>query len=438
MRQLLPVYFINLDRRPDRLEVISARLHKLGIHAERVPAIDASSIEYSGSLTAGETACAMSHCKALCAFLDTGRPAAMVLEDGVELSPDTIALLHGTDWWPPRANLIKLDNPGEKPRVMGRSRGKTPTGRDLHEVMLSQAGAGAYLLTRRAADMVIAHCMNPTLPIDVALFDIRRSELARKLRPLQVAPAMANHDHAGSDIQAERLRAVPLRRRRLRTTAESLMQKARVFGLRAIGLARRYKVPFCSVDPEVLALSEFRPFTRDGKRHCYVHPDNPGLCVKVVARAEDQRCHARQQEDLEDVVALRRLGLESAFAHIPTIEGVVETDLGRGIVMQLHRDADGRISRNLEDLVRDMGLTPHLIEAIDELKGWMRATRLFTRDFCPRNCIAVHLGGEKWRVMISEGWLNRRHRWLAETHPYFLDRLIERELRKFDRCLAGR
>ena len=256
---MLPVYVINLDRRPDRWGTVSAKCGKLGIQVERVPAIDARTIERSGLLTSGEAACAMSHCKALRAFLATDRPAAMVLEDDVEMASDMIALLRGIDWWPPRTNLIKCDNPGEKPRILGRSRGKTPTGRDLHEVMLSAAGAGAYLLNRPAARLAIEQCEDLILPMDVALFDLRRSEAARKLRPLQVVPTMAIHDHEGSDLQAARSRHGPTRHRwprHLRRTAGSLAQKARVFVFRAVGRARRYEVPFLAdcpvsaVDPE--------------------------------------------------------------------------------------------------------------------------------------------------------------------------------------------
>ena len=256
IRAVLPVYVINLDRRPDRWGTLSARCDKLGIRVERVPAIDARTIERSGSLTSGEAACAMSHCKALRAFLATDRPAAMVLEDDVEMASDMIALLRGIDWWPRRTNLIKCDNPGEKPRILGRSRGKTPTGRDLHQVMLSAAGAGAYLLNRPAATLAVEQCENPVLPMDVALFDLRRSEAARKLRPLQVVPAMAIHDHSDSDLQAARLRHGPARHRQprlLRRIAGSLAQKARVFGLRAVGRARRYEVPFL-VDGPVSAV----------------------------------------------------------------------------------------------------------------------------------------------------------------------------------------
>ena len=182
-----------------------------------------------------------------------------------------------------------------------------------------------------------------------------------------------------------------------------------------------------------LSLSGLEPFAKGGKRHCYVHPEDNTLCVKVPADADDRRSHLEQRLDLEDYASLRRWGSNAVFDHIPEIRGVVDTDLGTGIVMDLFRDADGRIARNLRDLVKEQGLIPPLIEAIDELKRWQRKQRLLTRDAGPHNVLAVYLGRDKWKLIIIEDWLNRRHRWLARLHPFLRDWLIGRELRKFDR-----
>ncbi len=124
------------------------------------------------------------------------------------------------------------------------------------------------------------------------------------------------------------------------------------------------------------------------------------------------------------------------FDRIPAITGLVDTDLGQGIVMRLYRDRDGRISRNLSQVIREHGLTPSLIRAIDGMKQWLRKERLLTVDTAPYNVVAVRLGGGGWKLMIIEGWENRKYRWLASLHPFVKDRLIARQLRKFDRRVS--
>ena len=45
MPQTIPAYVINLDRRPDRWKAISANLDRIGVKAERIPAVDARLLE---------------------------------------------------------------------------------------------------------------------------------------------------------------------------------------------------------------------------------------------------------------------------------------------------------------------------------------------------------------------------------------------------------
>ena len=185
-----------------------------------------------------------------------------------------------------------------------------------------------------------------------------------------------------------------------------------------------------------LALAECEPFARGRRRHCYVHPDDPDLCVKVAADAGDERCLREQGRDLRSYRWLRSLGSDSVFDRIPAVEGTVDTDLGEGIVMRLYRDHDGRISRNLAQVIVERGLTPCLAREIDALKRWLRKERLLTRDTAPYNVVAVRSEDGRWQLMIIEGWANLRYRWLTWLHPLVKDRLIARQLGKFDRRVS--
>lgn len=186
-----------------------------------------------------------------------------------------------------------------------------------------------------------------------------------------------------------------------------------------------------------LSLGGRDPFAIGGYRHCYVHPDDPDLCVKVPARVDDRRCHAAQRMDLEDQRLLRAHWPGTVFDRIPPIRGTVETDRGTGIVMPLYRDADGRISRSLDGLMREHGPAA-FAPAIDDWKGWLRRQGLITRDTGPYNIVAVRLAASEWRLFIAEGWLHRRYRRLGALHPAIARRLIERQLGKFDRRAQGK
>ena len=178
---MLPVYVINLDRRPDRWATISENLARLDLAAERITAVDARALPpQSAKIDLGAVACARSHAIAMTRLLDSSAPAALILEDDVEVGTDTPALLESTDWWPPGAKVVRLEVQGKHPQQLWRRGGQTPTGRALHKLERWGNCAGAYLINR--------HCLNPVMPQDHILFDHRISLLARALRTFQIVP----------------------------------------------------------------------------------------------------------------------------------------------------------------------------------------------------------------------------------------------------------
>lgn len=170
------------------------------------------------------------------------------------------------------------------------------------------------------------------------------------------------------------------------------------------------------------------------KRSCYVHPSNHNLCIKVLSNTCDKHDGiVAQQLEVDDYSVLQRCERSALFDRIPRFEGTVETDLGLGIVSQLLRDVDGEISQNLAKLLQKQGLTPELVKAIEKLKQWLHEQHLLTRDTGPHNIVAVRVANSKWHLVIIEGWINRKFRWLHCRSTHLATYLINRQLRKFDR-----
>lgn len=196
----LPVYVINLDRRPDRLATIVRDLDRLELSFERVTAVDAHDLSEADSASAspfvdpGAVACIRSHAEALRRLLLSPHPAALILEDDAELAMDAPALCQDVDWWPDGTKVIKLEAPTiANKRLQGWVCGQTPSGRDLRAIVRWNAGAVAYLVNRKAARALIASYERQDLHTDRTMFDPRISEIARWLRPVQVVPAAARH-----------------------------------------------------------------------------------------------------------------------------------------------------------------------------------------------------------------------------------------------------
>ena len=203
---MLPVFVINLDRRPDRWAAMSAQLDKLGIQATRIAAVDARLLaaqedwEQGANGNApeypnwGAVAVVYSHRKAFRAFLDTDAQAALILEDDAELADDTPLLLKAIDWWPPGARVIRLETGTITPTksiLLGPALTETPSGRTVHRFERWAPGTAAFLINREGAAFVLPYLDNPMMPSDHLLFDHRVSQLARELRALQITPGAA-------------------------------------------------------------------------------------------------------------------------------------------------------------------------------------------------------------------------------------------------------
>lgn len=184
-------------------------------------------------------------------------------------------------------------------------------------------------------------------------------------------------------------------------------------------------------DAPVLRLSDRRPFAVGGRRLCFVDPRDPSRCVKV-NRTDDRRVGRTQpgmllpasrrraydnNADERRVLGalMRRLGPER-YDHMPRVHGDVETDLGRGLVLDLVRDRDGAISRSLRELICAGADPADFDETIDELGAYLLANRIPTRTLLEHNIVAQDLGGA-WRLHIIDGVGDRAWIPLAQWIP---------------------
>ena len=267
--KMLPIYVINLDRRPDRMASMATQLKRIGLPFERIPAVDARCLSVSGKapivkapiMDFGAVACSLSHAKALRTFLGSPHSAALILEDDAELAADVPALCASTDWWPAGTSLIKLDAPANLKKLQGWSRGRTPSrlgpkhSRDLCTIVRWNGGAAAYLVDREAAHVLVEAIERLDFPNDRVQFEPRVSAAARRLRPLQLVPAAVTQGHKqlGSDLSQLRLPSSQRWRRHRRRLAllrkRSVLWMVLVLWWRVTGRATRMWVPYSDKPP---------------------------------------------------------------------------------------------------------------------------------------------------------------------------------------------
>jgi len=174
-----PVYVINLDRCPERLEIMRQNLDAIGMQIERITAIDRRDLEqtawrthydearnrreYLGPLTPGEIACFLSHRRAWETFLQTSRAAALFLEDDVvpRAGADEISRVWQQIADSPQPVLGKL-NSLRRPR-------RTVHAPQLRRTLLPPLTGAAHGMNRAAAEQLLAFTATFHEPVDVCL-----------------------------------------------------------------------------------------------------------------------------------------------------------------------------------------------------------------------------------------------------------------------------
>lgn len=237
MEQVIPVFVINLARRPDRLERIGEHLAERGVAWQRVDACDAKAVSPDvldriispggplGDMGLGDRACAVSHSYAWEAFLQSGAPYGLILEDDVYLSEDIAQAVKSDAWIPAGTDAVKLEKFGSHVSrvLLGPSLGAVGhTGRQMHRMFSRHVGGGAYILSREGARLALSVRGKMRVPVDHLLFNDTVSPIFQRLRPVIVQPAMATQRHYeyNSDIasfgKAARPKGFKLKLRKLK------------------------------------------------------------------------------------------------------------------------------------------------------------------------------------------------------------------------------
>lgn len=209
---------------------------------------------------------------------------------------------------------------------------------------------------------------------------------------------------------------------------------------------------------EQLALRRLEPFASGGNRWCFVHPSDRNVCIKVAhpevsladkrrrkglkGRLKPARAFDENRQEQQTLVALER-ELGSAFnEHVPRYLGMVATDMGPGIQVQLIRSCDGAIALPLKQYLWLNGRTVELDQALVAFNRFWIEHRIPSRSLLLHNIVVEDRGnalGLKLWVIDGLGnadllplarWSRRLARRKAERKVQDLAERIESLLEK--------
>jgi glycosyl transferase, family 25 len=232
-RMTIPVFVINRDRRPDRMQFMSSQLEAMGILWHRVSAIEPETVDQARLsrevlvdnqtfFGPGSQCCGLTNFDIYRRIVAQNLPAALVLQDDVNLSPDIRPFLETLDWLPGSINLVQFEKYGRKAshRLLSPAVGTPPVAdRTLHRLYSRTAGAACYLITQDGASCIMRNEPVLNMPIDHFLFSPNLSPLFDQLNVAVLRPALARqltHEESHSDIEPDRIRSAKSIRGKLR------------------------------------------------------------------------------------------------------------------------------------------------------------------------------------------------------------------------------
>jgi glycosyl transferase family 25 len=216
------IFVINLDRRPDRLAFMAGQLDAMGLPWARVAAHDKDSVSddllrtevaltgHRIAMGRGSQACALTNFDIFRRMLAEDLPAALILQDDVEIRPDLAPYLASLDWLPDGIGLVQFEKYGRRTsrRLVGPALGRMPVpGHSLHRLHSRTAGAACYLITQDAARRILNEKPVLDMPIDHFLFSPNVSPLFPRLGVAILRPALArqrDEEDLASDLAGER------------------------------------------------------------------------------------------------------------------------------------------------------------------------------------------------------------------------------------------
>jgi hypothetical protein len=195
---------------------------------------------------------------------------------------------------------------------------------------------------------------------------------------------------------------------------------------------------------DLIQLSNREPFGVGGRRLCFAHPSDASKCIKVLrtdarrtvrvnrSSAYFARFRREYNNNSHEQAILERLGRQIGPAmsqHFPRCYGMFPTDLGPGLVLDLVRYADGRISRSIRELISTGTPLEALQPAYERFAEFLIRHRVQTRALLDHNLVAQKNRAGAWTLFLIDGFGDPSWLPVGSWIPTLALRRIERRIR---------
>ena len=169
------------------------------------------------------------------------------------------------------------------------------------------------------------------------------------------------------------------------------------------------------------------PIGTGRERACYIHPEDPRLAIKMpMGTVSDQTLR-----DLKFYRKLKKRGIKG-IPHVPDFHGLCETNLGRGIVVELIRNYDGEISRPLNWYLAQGVPIEEFEQYLEELKqSFLQNLIIFNHDLTIGNLLFQKPSSRTAQLVAIDGLGDVVAIDWFDYFPFLVRRKINRRWKRF-------
>ena len=192
----------------------------------------------------------------------------------------------------------------------------------------------------------------------------------------------------------------------------------------------------------MIDLNGVTPFAEGGNRRCFVHPNNPNRCLKVIhsgllqtimknkpwykkLRSAESFDDNLRERDAYNQKALRNDNSET-WKHLAKWYGMVETTIGAASETELIKN-ENLVAETLESYLFDNGLTDEIKLSIEQFHDWLRKNQILTKNLIPHNLVLKRVNNDII-IKIVDGLGSQAFIPLPDYSNFFAKRYVERRI----------
>ena len=192
----------------------------------------------------------------------------------------------------------------------------------------------------------------------------------------------------------------------------------------------------------MIDLDGLTPFAEGGNRKCFIHPDNPDRCLKVIHPGLLQKIRNNKpwykrfrslesfDDNLREEVAYKQKALRSSnpkiWKHLAKWYGKTETSLGIASETELIKN-DNQIAETLESYLFKNGLTDEIKDSIENFHHWLRNNLVLTKNLIPHNLV-LKKENNSLNIKIIDGLGSQAFIPFPSYSNFFAKRYVERRI----------